>query len=463
MSMPLEFDTLAANVVIWLVAIGLLRLAANFGIGLRRIVLAIACCFVVGGVWVAFQTAASPGFRPTQGRFAIYSPAARESAKPGNVRLPERALPETSTPDGAVPGTPLPGPPGAIPGVPGVAPGIPGAAPDAIPGSDPADVHEYDEPVGLPGDPALNGRLVRPSPPDLLEVPIPNEAAQAPLPGAYPAPDSREPTAPIEPEPSSDDADPEPIVSAKDNATVQTPDVFDPNKIHFITADREQFIWPGELGFTPMRLTRLNHGGENWHDGMDDNTRADRNLLEAFERKTTFIADMQPHHHAIVKLVDYDRSNTPPIVFMTGTGSIPIQRADYAAIRTYIDNGGTLLADCGSPRFGISFRTFCKQLYPDSPLRPILADDPICIRPFDLQNDFDPLAAHDGKLMLGIKQHGRWAVIYHPGDLNNAWKTGHPKLTDEQAEQAFKLSINLIYHGYVHYLDALRKYNLEHR
>jgi len=59
---------------------------------------------------------------------------------------------------------------------------------------------------------------------------------------------------------------------------------------------------------------------------------------------------------------------------------------------------------------------------------------------------------------MGMKHKGRWIIFYHPGDLNDAWKTGHSGLRPELAKAAYQLGVNLIYYAFTHYLEETRKY-----
>ncbi len=45
-----------------------------------------------------------------------------------------------------------------------------------------------------------------------------------------------------------------------------------------------------------------------------------------------------------------------------------------------------------------------------------------------------------------------------PGDLNDAWKTGHSRLDPVLAEAAVHLGVNVVYYAVTHYLEETRKY-----
>ena len=56
------------------------------------------------------------------------------------------------------------------------------------------------------------------------------------------------------------------------------------------------------------------------------------------------------------------------------------------------------------------------------------------------------------------KNRERWVVFYHPGDIHDAWKTGHSGMAPELAKQAMEMGINIVYYSFTHYLDMTRKY-----
>jgi hypothetical protein len=49
-------------------------------------------------------------------------------------------------------------------------------------------------------------------------------------------------------------------------------------------------------------------------------------------------------------------------------------------------------------------------------------------------------------------------VFYHPGDVNDAWKTGHSGMDPEIADRAFQMGINVMYYSITKYLQLTKKY-----
>jgi hypothetical protein len=64
----------------------------------------------------------------------------------------------------------------------------------------------------------------------------------------------------------------------------------------------------------------------------------------------------------------------------------------------------------------------CAQLLPDRALVAIPQDDPLFFCHDDVGERDRALAHHCGGRILGLKDHGRWVVIFHPGDLLDGWR-----------------------------------------
>ena len=236
--------------------------------------------------------------------------------------------------------------------------------------------------------------------------------------------------------------------------------VTDPAKVHGAlgTGDGSQAgYWDGYPD-GQTRFIRLEYRGGSWDDGMDTASSADINFLKKFHEvsggiKTASRGESHPMH----RLKKYPAGFAPPFVYMTGSGSISETRKDRKALKEYLESGGMLFADAGSPHWHGAFRSFIGRLFPGRKLAVIADDDPIFRIPFTFPNGAPPFWHHGGNRALGIKIGGRWAVFYHPGDMNDAWKTGHSGLDPELADAAFRLGVNVVYYATVHYQDATRE------
>lgn len=217
--------------------------------------------------------------------------------------------------------------------------------------------------------------------------------------------------------------------------------------------------WPLGMENGLVRFIRLEYKGSRWDDGMDPITRADLNFLDQF-RKTypELKASDRTESHPIRLLAKYPRGFAPPFVYMTGDGMIEVPERDVRVLRDYLTGGGMLFADAGSARFGGAFRAFAASLIPGERLVEISDDDPIFQEPNAFPNGAPPLWHHDGMRALGVKYKGRWAVFYHPGDLNDAWKSGHSGMKKELAMESFDMGFNVIYYAFTQYLELTAKY-----
>ena len=216
--------------------------------------------------------------------------------------------------------------------------------------------------------------------------------------------------------------------------------------------------WPDGMDNAKVRFIRMEYDGSGWDDGMDPVKRADLNFLDAFYKITGFKVATTPESHPIRLLKKYPKGYAPPFVYMTGDGGINVPAGDIRIMRDYLKDGGMLFADCGSPRWDGSFRGFVQQLFPGESMAVIADDDPLFQVPYAFPNGAPPLWHHGGNRALGIKHNGRWVLFYHPGDINDAWKTGHSGLDKKLADGAMAMGVNIVYYSFTHYLELTRKY-----
>jgi hypothetical protein len=216
--------------------------------------------------------------------------------------------------------------------------------------------------------------------------------------------------------------------------------------------------WPDGVGNDPIRFLRIKHSGPGWDDGMDEVSRADMNFLEEFKKVTGFKIARSPEARTIQQLRNFDKGFAPPFLYLTGAGAIPVTAADVKVLREYLLDGGMLFADAGSPQFHNSFLALMAAVFPDRQLVKIARDDPLFQAPFTFPNGPPPLWHHGGNDPFGVKHQNRWAVFYHPGDMNDAWKTGGSGMSRDLMDQSYRLGMNIVYHAFTNYLDMTRKH-----
>lgn len=217
--------------------------------------------------------------------------------------------------------------------------------------------------------------------------------------------------------------------------------------------------WPEGMDAYKIRFIRLDHGGEGWDDGMDESG-ADVNFLREFAQATGFRKIARAgESHSIGLLRKYPADGFPPFVYLTGNGGMGrVSPADVKILRDYCLGGGLLIADAGSRTFHDSFLYFIRQVFPDKPLVDIADDDELYKLPFTFPDGAPAFWHHGGRRALGIKHEGRWVVFYHPGDMNDAWKSpAYTDVTPGMRASAMHLGINLVRYAFDQWNDAVTK------
>ena len=117
-----------------------------------------------------------------------------------------------------------------------------------------------------------------------------------------------------------------------------------------------------------------------------------------------------------------------------------------------------ILADAGSEEWGRAFRSFIATVFPERELLDISNDDPIFQQPFAFPSGVRPSGTTTARAR-GVKIDGRWAVFYFPGNLNDAWKTGHGGQPPAIVTQSMRLGMNIVWYSFVHYLEVNKQIN----
>ncbi|MFZ4394943.1 MAG: DUF4159 domain-containing protein [Kiritimatiellia bacterium] len=215
--------------------------------------------------------------------------------------------------------------------------------------------------------------------------------------------------------------------------------------------------WPDGMDGHCVRLIRLEYNCQGWDDGMDSASRADLNFLDKFKELTGFKVADKVESYPIRYLRSCKKGYAPPFVFITGARSFTISGSDTKIFREYVLGGGMIFADCSSAEWGNAFRQYVQaQLLPGHAILDIADDDPLFQQPYYFPNGAPPLWHHAGTRVWGVKHNGRWLVYCHPGDLHDAWKTGHSGMDPQRAADAFRVGINVMYYAFTRYLEQTR-------
>ncbi|MFK7910834.1 MAG: DUF4159 domain-containing protein [Akkermansiaceae bacterium] len=217
--------------------------------------------------------------------------------------------------------------------------------------------------------------------------------------------------------------------------------------------------WPAGMDDYKIRFIRLEHGGKGWDDGMNE-TGADANFLRAFAKMTGLKKiSRNGESHSIAQLEKYPDDGFPPFVYLTGNQIGRVSSNDVKILREYCLKGGMLIADAAAgTSFDSHFKQLMRRVFPDKPLLDIADDDMLYQAPTRFPDGAPAFWARAGSRAMGIKHDGRWAVFYHPGDMNDAWKSqGYTDVTPELRDAAMSLGVNLVNYAFNSWDDAVTK------
>jgi len=208
--------------------------------------------------------------------------------------------------------------------------------------------------------------------------------------------------------------------------------------------------WPQGLEGSSIRFIRLKYSGGDWDQDMGKG--ADYNLLLKFYSWTGMKVARDTEFREIPRLKMFPKHRAPPFVFMTGMKGINLSEREVKVLRWYcLEEGGMLFIDNGGGNFGSAVRQMIRRVFPGKGLVDIPNDDKIFQEPYIFPDGAPPFWHHDGHRALGVRDEGRWCVFYHPGDVNDAWKDDHSGASDEVADQAYKLGVNIMYYAFCYY------------
>jgi hypothetical protein len=184
-----------------------------------------------------------------------------------------------------------------------------------------------------------------------------------------------------------------------------------------------QFVDKDPSSAGKMSLAQVIYDGE-WktrHAGISV-------LLQQFNSKTDVQVKFARRELRLTDPALFDS----PLLYMTGHEDFRLQPAEIAALREYLNKGGTIFAEacCGRVSFDRAFREVMLKVLPGQPLAPVASNSKL----FSLPNKLNALgvtpalAAHLGNRsttsvnLLGIDIGGHTAVIYSPYGLAGGWE-----------------------------------------
>jgi hypothetical protein len=138
-------------------------------------------------------------------------------------------------------------------------------------------------------------------------------------------------------------------------------------------------------------------------------------FLSSVDRETNIEADraFTPIKLASDKVFEY------PFAIMTGEGTFVLREQERKNLKSYLTNGGFLLASsgCSSMEWDRSFRSEIKKVFPDMSLTKITMDHPLFRTVYDIAS----IRLKNGgtTLLQGLEINGKIVLIYSSEGLND--------------------------------------------
>ena len=203
-----------------------------------------------------------------------------------------------------------------------------------------------------------------------------------------------------------------------------------------------------------VRLIRLEYDGGDWN--LNFGIGGDQNMLMEYGILTQQKVGENTESIRISNLSSFPRDKSPPLVFLTGQGSLSVSNNEVKVLREYlIDKHGLLFASSGSQHFHNQFLALMNRVLPEVRAVPVPLDDSIHRVPFAIPS-IPYVVPHGGKEPLGWSADGRWLVYYHPGDISDAWADGHSGVSADIYNGCYQLGANVINYGHVEYSKWLQ-------
>lgn len=203
-----------------------------------------------------------------------------------------------------------------------------------------------------------------------------------------------------------------------------------------------------------VRFIRLEYDGGDWD--QDFGVGGDMNMLFEYGLLTSQKVSDRTESRRVLQLASFPPDKSPPLVYLTGQGSINFSNSDIKTLREYlVDKHGMLFIDNGGSRhFHNQAIALINRVLPE--IRPVAVplDDTLHRVPFQI-GTFPYVAPHGGKEALGWSMDGRWLVYYHPGDIGDAWSDGHAGVSPEVYNACYQLGANVINYAHSEYAKWL--------
>ena len=202
-----------------------------------------------------------------------------------------------------------------------------------------------------------------------------------------------------------------------------------------------------------IRFIRLEYDGGDW--ALNHGVGGDLNMLFEYGILTQQKVAEQTESRRIAQLAAFPPDKSPPVLFMTGQGSVSVSNSETKILREYLLNKhGMLFASAGTAHFHNQFVAMMNRVLPEVRPVSIPMDDIIHRAPFGIPK-FPYVVPHGGKEPLGWNVDGRWVCYYHPGDISDAWADGHAGISPDVYNACYQLGTNVVNYGHTEYAKWL--------
>ena len=196
--------------------------------------------------------------------------------------------------------------------------------------------------------------------------------------------------------------------------------------------------------------------GQVMHDGdWDPDPAAVMNLLKYMATNSTMEVQFK---RANVNLTKADAFQYP-FIYMTGHKDFRFTTEELTALRSYLKNGGILLADscCGRAAFDRAFRREIKRALPDKDLEVLSNNHPVYLSRHVMSSvKYTPMVQQAQPdlatpCLEGISLGGVVCVVYSPYDMGCGWESAvHPYSKGYSGNDSLKLGLNIITYAMTH-------------
>jgi len=141
---------------------------------------------------------------------------------------------------------------------------------------------------------------------------------------------------------------------------------------------------------------------------------------DEFLRETERISNIHTERKFQPVKLSSDEVFKLPFVIMTGEGNFNLTDDEKKNLKSYLDNGGFLLASagCSSQEWSESFKKEIKMLYPEKKLIKIELTHPIFQTVYEIKKVTLKNSGGDNSL-YGLENNGKLVVVFSPQGLND--------------------------------------------